>query len=102
MPLHLWPPATTGNETQTFQKSLPLLSVGSADHVVTWALPFADGGYTVTCGIGGGGVVLGNLTAVLKPGTRTQTGCTVTTNNGSLLSIAAGAELHVIAVGPLS
>lgn len=103
MPRYDWPFDTTGNAILTFEVALPLLTIGSNDIAVTWPQPFANTAYVVPKpGIEGGGLTLGKSEAVLKDGTRTTTGCTVTVVNTGLVSIAAGAKLHVCAVGQLS
>lgn len=94
----LYPPTST-LRMQTFQVALPLLSLGSNDVVVTWDEDFGNSTYTVAPGIEGGGLVVGLAVPGLKAGTRTGTGCTITVKNTGLVTIAAGAVLHVIGVG---
>ena len=87
-------------QMQTYQVALPLLSIGATDFPVTWPADFGNATYTVPKpGFEGGTLVVGLLDAVVKPGTRTGTGCTVTVKNTGLVSIAAGVVLHVMAVG---
>jgi hypothetical protein len=99
MPVWLWPAEVPTYQTQTFQVALPLLSVGNSDVAVTWLLDFGNATYTVFPSIEGGALAVGLLVPGLKIGTRAGTSCTVTVRNTGLVSIAAGAVLHVIAVG---
>lgn len=86
-------------QIQQYQVALPLLTVGLSDVTVTWPLDFGNAGYAVLPSVEGGTLTVGLAVPGLKAGTRTGTGCTVTVRNTGLVSIAAGAVLHVIAVG---
>jgi len=99
MPLFRWSMSGTGNDTQTYREVLPSLVVGPTERVLVWPTPFLDDQYVVTTGIAGGPTILGKLSAVIKAGTQTATGVTIVINNDALLTLAAGAELHVVGAG---
>jgi hypothetical protein len=97
MPLFNW---VSQAKVQTVELSLPLLGVGSSDITVTWPEAFADATYVVPKpGIEGSTLLIGKSDPNLKAGSRTATGCTITVTNSGLVSIAAGAVLHVVAYG---
>ncbi len=94
-------PVTPGASTQTYEIALPLLSLGVNEFVVTWSLPWANATYTVAPAVEGGVAILGKAEATIKAGTRTATQVTIVVNNSGLVTIAAGASLHVIGAGQL-
>jgi hypothetical protein len=99
MPMTPWPADVPTSQTQSFQVALPLLGLGNSDVAVTWPLDFGNSAYAVFPSIEGGALSIGIAIPGLKTGTRTGTACTVTVRNTGLVSIAAGAVLHVIGVG---
>lgn len=99
MPMWPWPADPLTYQIQQFQTSLPLLGLGLSDITVTWPLDFGNAVYAVLPSIEGGTLAIGLSLPGLKAGTRTGTGCTITVRNTGLVSIAAGAVLHVIGVG---
>lgn len=99
MPMTAWPADALTYQVQQFQVALPLLGLGLSDVVVTWPLDFGNSVYAVLPSIEGGTLAIGLSIPGLKAGTRTGTSCTVTVRNTGLVSIAAGAVLHVIGVG---
>jgi hypothetical protein len=97
MPLWLWP--SEGLVTQSVQQALPLLGLGAQDIAVTWPDGFSHSAYAVYPSIEGGSLSIGLAIPGLKAGTRTASGCTIQVRNTGLVSIAAGAVLHVLAYG---
>lgn len=96
MPLYLWPPADAP-AIRSKTVTLPLLSVGGTDQVITWTTPMPDANYTVQCLVETGAANVGKITAAPKQGTITSTGLTVTCSNALLIGLSAGAVLHVTA-----
>lgn len=96
MPLYFWPP-DTAPAIRSKAVTLPLLTLGSTDQTITWATPMPDANYTVQCLVETGAVNVGKITAAPKQGTITANGLTVTCANALLVSLAAGAVLHVTA-----
>jgi hypothetical protein len=73
--------------------AVPLLLLGaSVDRVVTWNRPFADANYKVSFLPDAG--TLGRITPVVKSGTKTASGLTVTISAG--LAVTVAGALHVI------
>lgn len=99
MPLWDPPVAPSGYQIQTYQVALPLLGVGNSDVAVTWPLDFGNSTYAVFPSVEGGALAVGLIVPGLKTGTRTGTACTITVRNTGLISISAGAVLHVVGVG---
>lgn len=99
MPLWDPPAVPSGYQIQQAQTALPLLSLGNNDVVITWPLDFGNSVYAVFPSIEGGTLVVGLAVPGLKTGSRTGTQCTITVRNTGLVTIAAGAVLHVIGVG---
>lgn len=69
-----------------------LLLNASVDRVVTWARPFPDTSYKVSFAYDAG--TLGRATAVVKSGTKTTTGLTVTISAG--LAVTLASVIHVL------
>lgn len=97
MPLFQWDANGVDPNLQSVRTALPGLSLGSTDQAITWPTPFPDSSYTVTCTIEMGSVNIGSVTPVVKAGSKTGSGCTVTLVNGALVSISAGAVLNTVA-----
>lgn len=73
--------------------SVPLLLLGgSADRVITWNRPFPDASYKVSFMPDAN--TIGRITPVVKSGTKTATGLTVTISAGLAVSVAG--VLHVL------
>lgn len=96
MPRYDWP--SNSLETRTAVLTLPAVSVGTLDRVITWSTPMPDAGYSVQISFEMSTAQIGGLAGVVKPGTLTANGLTVTLSNSLLVSISAGAKLHVTAV----
>lgn len=91
-------PWDAGSITQVQQAPLPLLSIGKTDVAIVWPSPFMAPP-TVQALIEQGSVSIGSVVVALKQGTNTVTGCTFTLTNSALVSVAAGAVLHVTGTG---
>ncbi len=77
--------------------TLPLLSVGNSTQAVVWSTPMPDANYGVVCTVEGGTTILGSLKGSIQDGTITANGCTAIITNSGLVSIAAGAKIHLMA-----
>jgi len=64
-------------------------AVGSVDLGVAWPLAWPDAGYGVWLSIVSGTAALGSLTATLKSGTKTPTGCVITVANTGSAAVGA-------------
>lgn len=88
-------------QTRTAITALPAVAIGATtDITMSWtgqgAMPSTD--YTVAIAVEGGTSLLGVLSYVLKTGSRTTTGCTVTVKNSGLAAISNGAgNVNVVA-----
>lgn len=71
--------------------SLPALAVGNNDVQLAWKQAMPSTAYQVFPSLSGSVAILGKLSTVVKPGSLTKTGCTVTVTNSSVLPIAIGA-----------
>ncbi len=95
MPLFPWPAL---NQSRTRIVDLPVLSLGSADVTITWDTPMPDATYTVQATVELGVLGIGKITPQVKQGSITPEGCVITLSI-TLVSLAAGSRLHVIAYG---
>jgi hypothetical protein len=86
---------------QRLQPSIPALSVGSTDIVLTWPQPFADTTYCVVMTVEAAAATIGGMVPGIKTGTKTTTGCTITLYNNLLISLSAGGVVHVAATGSI-
>jgi hypothetical protein len=98
MPVYVWPAADTKHQEEK-QLPLPLLTVGNNDIVVTWDNPYTSStSYGIFATIEQGTVSIGQIRPVIKQGSVTTTGCTITVVNSAVVSLAAGAVLHVLSI----
>lgn len=95
MPLYTWPAGVI--EVRSTVVPLPLLSLGATSQVITWATAMPDANYSVQYSFELGATYIGGLTCSIRPGTQTAAGLTLNLSNTLLVSIAAGAKLHVLA-----
>mgnify|MGYP001609525629 CR=1 FL=1 len=95
MPLFNWPAVLP--ETRATVITLPLLSLGAREQVIAWAVAMPDANYSVQYSFELGAASIGGLVCSIKPGTQTAAGVTLNLSNTLLVSIAAGAKLHVTA-----
>ncbi len=91
------PPSTAKLRQAT--RSLPALSIGATDLAVTWDSPMPTATYTVVPSITGSATTAGKISAQVKTGTLTTTGCTITVSTIIALSLG-GATLTAIAFSP--
>ncbi len=78
---------------------LPMISInGTIEQTVTWqgTAPSAD--YSVFSAVSNASSLLGNITANVKPGSKTTTGCVIQIKNTGLIALTTGAELSVLAI----
>lgn len=74
-----------------------LLLGGTGDIPIVWDTPFTDTAYGIYPVVEASGIYLGKISAQLKAGTKTKTGCTITVVSQGL-AIAANQTLDVLAV----
>lgn len=96
MPLYLWP-SPDAPQTRATVITLPLLGLGATTQAITWATPLPDASYAVHYSFELGAASIGGITCSVKPGTQTAAGLTLNLSNTLLVSISAGAKLHVTA-----
>lgn len=95
MPLFNWPPAIP--DTRATVITLPLLGLGASTQAIVWTSPMPDANYAVQYSFELGAASIGGIVCSVKPGTQTAAGLTLNLSNTLLVSIAAGAKLHVTA-----
>jgi hypothetical protein len=82
-----------------FTIATPIGVAATVDFPVTFdkALPTTD--YNVVVGFEGADTgILGNLSAMVKPSSKTMTGCTVSVKNSALLSLGLNVTVTVVAL----
>lgn len=86
---------------RTVRAQTPVLFVGTTDVTLLWPAqgPMPTAGYSASVNVEDGFVpLLGALSAVVKPGTKTVNGLTVTVTNSGLVPLTLGAGwIHVSA-----
>lgn len=65
------------DKTQRVITTTDSLAIGLHDVTVTWPRPWPDTGYGVWVSLQLGDAALGSVHAILKPGTKTTTGCVI-------------------------
>lgn len=80
--------------------ALPPLAVGGTDVALTWApSPMPSATYVVVATVAGTSVTAGRVSAIVKAGSQTATGCTVTVS--TIVSVTAGAaQVQALAFAP--
>ncbi|WP_337833029.1 hypothetical protein [Pseudonocardia sp. TMWB2A] len=87
----------TGHFTQ--ETTVQVAVGGTRDIPITWATPAPSTTYSAAAAVSVAAALLGKVTATVKQGSKTKTGCVVTVQNSGLVTLAIGAEVSVIAVG---
>lgn len=65
------------DKTQRTGATTDALAIGLHDVTITWPQPWPDTGYGVWVSLQLGDAALGNVHAILKPGSKTTTGCVI-------------------------
>ncbi len=79
--------------------SAAIASLAAVDFPVTFDVPLPVTTYNAVIGFEGADTgILGSLTAMVKAGSKTATGCTVTVKNSALLSLGLNVVVTVVAL----